>query len=307
VPRGVATALERQVCRVTGGADCPAAEASEGPSGGPGPWRLAYAPANPDDPEPRTPVYGPNGLYDPDDEWISGGIKPYWRIPRDGGPESDAWQDCPAEHLCLYGGENYQELIYSEPITGTDGFSLPQDVKNRTGSWVNNSRYDLCGANRFLFGNVDEEPFPGTTHPEGRNRATQTVFGDSVEYVSGCTRAGIDPEPLVPPEEGGPDCPPETVCFYDGADFTDPIYQFPVGDAPSHDFRHELPEGVRGRVSSWANNSMYALCAVDDRRWRGDVSTRLRFFSPMSNHYAQRRALPPGEDNTYDFIDWCGS
>lgn len=276
VPQGVATAMERQVCRVVGETGCPnppqqvavAPEASR--------WQLAAAAAE----------------------------------HPDGG--SDGWQQCPDDHLCVYAGYGYEEEIYRrQPIIDGDVLVLPNDVEDRIGSWVNNSPYDLCAQIQYGRGSGGEAPMAGDTHPDGRNRDPVGLTGSTVDHIGNCDRAVVEPEPLIPPEEGGPDCPKNHVCLYDDPDFGNEIARIHVEDED----RVDLPQSARDRTSSWVNNSGHGLCARNRRILQLDDSTPLYrvVLDPWSDPNdpssypapAQRRALPPDLDNRFDHIDAC--
>jgi hypothetical protein len=300
VPRGIATAMERQVCRIVGGAGCPSVAAEEGAEQGADAaaaaaprWRLAYY--DPGDDEPLRVGYG---------------VPATWLEPRDGGPESDGWMNCPPGYVCLYGDDNYQREIYRYRVAnGDDEVDLPAGARDIALSWVNNSAYDLCTSDSVRFAPDDEQSMPGSTHTYGRNRNADAGLG--VDRIGSCDHTYNDPDPLLPPEQGGPDCPEEFVCLYDDPNFGNELFRVPVG--PGMD-KVDLPPDVRDRVSSWANPSGYDVCGYEEvDGWFDNAMTmsvrnypyRWRTEDGTHDHAVQAGALPADFDNTFDHIDAC--
>jgi hypothetical protein len=324
VPSGVAVAMERQVCRITGSAGCPA-ETADAPERDARPepdmaperdgtrptprWQLAAAaiPLDREDPE---------DLEDPEDPDLprtASGHVATWLIPPDGGPENDHWQTCDDGFLCLYGGDNYDhEVVRFSADELTEGLPLDENDRGIT-SFVNNTPHDVCGEEHGGFRYRGEVPLLGNTHSEGRNRDVH-IDGRHINHIGTCNDAPVDPEPLSQ-EVGyaGGVCEPSAVCFFDDQDFATPICMVNLPDSVGGDDRFELPDDCRDRATSWVSSTDDDFCAVNNRRFRGDQETRLTTSQPwrdpddpsVRSVSGQRRALPPGVDNTFDFVAPC--
>jgi hypothetical protein len=228
----------------------------------------------------------------------------------DGEPESDGWRRCPALQLCVFGGINYEDLIWIGVVEDPDEFGLPFWARDRMRSWVNNTPWDLCGQNTILTSGHDTVQMPGRSHPGGQNRAMHAIGGDEVDLVGPCEDyAWIDPDPLVPEAEGGPDCPHPYLCLYDDPQFRNELTRIrvPVGNWRIVDIDIELPEGIADRVSSWAHNGDLPLCGYDSQT-SPDLEIPMSMQGINSDRgRAQDAWVGLQQNDRIDHIDACDS
>jgi hypothetical protein len=186
---------------------------------------------------------------------------------------TDNWRDCPEGHLCLYADRWYRELIYSRPLDGPDpDLSLPEEARDQTESWVNNTGWDFCGENRYFWEYNQEVPLPSGGVGEGFNREGR-MAGQSLDHIGTCDDIEVTPEPFGTErnsngaaEDSPEDCI-DALCFYADRGFGLRVYRISAQewrDASRDDRTIPIDEEIGELVSGWANATTHEMCWVDE-------------------------------------------